>query len=77
MALFAELRKAARPEEPKRPTFFVTWEETTVQGAYIEADNAEAAIEIARTGVDGDELIDVSGKYIEYVEATAYNAEET
>ena len=77
MILFAALRRSQQEAE-ELPTFYVTWEETTIQGAYIQARDAETAIMIARTGQDPvtGELIDVQGKHVNYVKSENYEAME-
>jgi hypothetical protein len=70
MALFAALMRAQR----ERTTFYVTWEETVIQGAYIDAYSAEGAIRIARTGEDNGRLVDVSSEYVAWVSSRDYEA---
>ena len=57
--------------------FYVTWEETNVVGTYIEAATAEEAIKIAKTQMDGDEFVDVQGKWVSYVRSNCYEARES
>ena len=75
MALFDALMRA-QDSQAEKPTWYVTWEETNIMGTYVEAATAEEAVKIVRTGMDGDEFVDVQGKWVEYVRSRYYEARE-